>query len=96
MVITQVASYPLAIALSREISLGLRFYSRNQQLPAQLEKTIRANLAYFEQVMADYIDSNQDASADSIAKERRQAALENVNAAAQRLRERTSSYPRRR
>ncbi|MBD2180638.1 FUSC family protein [Planktothrix sp. FACHB-1355] len=58
-----------------------------QQLPAQLEKTIRANLAYFEQVMADYIDSNQDASADSIAKERRQAALENANAnaAAQRL-----------
>ncbi|MFB2920973.1 FUSC family protein [Aerosakkonema funiforme] len=49
-----------------------------QQLPAQLEKTIRANIAYFERVMADYIDSNQD----SIAKERSQTALENANAAA--------------
>lgn len=53
-----------------------------QQLPTQLEKTIRANLAYFEQVMADYLHLNQNSSADLLAKERRQAALENANAAA--------------
>ena len=73
-----------------------------QQLPAQLEKTIRANLAYFQQAIladaptslslrvtlrpaspiANYLNPNQDSSADLLAKERRQAALENANAAA--------------
>ncbi|QDL08517.1 hypothetical protein DP113_11915 [Brasilonema octagenarum UFV-E1] len=52
------------------------------QLPAQLEKTIRANLAYFQQVIANYLHPHQDASADSINMLRHQAALENVNAAA--------------
>ncbi|MEH2196904.1 FUSC family protein [Nostoc sp.] len=58
-----------------------------QQLPAQLEKTIRANLAYFQQVIANYLHPEQDASADSMNMLRHQAALENVNAnaAAQRL-----------
>lgn len=58
-----------------------------QQLPVQLEKTMRANLAYFQQAIADYLNSNQDASAELLAQERRQAALENANAtaAAQRL-----------
>ncbi|MEH2443924.1 FUSC family protein [Nostoc sp.] len=59
-----------------------------QQLPAQLEKTIRANLAYFQQVIANYLHpAEQDASADSMNMLRHQAALENVNAnaAAQRL-----------
>ncbi|MBW4596321.1 MAG: FUSC family protein [Brasilonema angustatum HA4187-MV1] len=57
------------------------------QLPAQLEKTIRANLTYFQQVIANYLHPHQDASADSINMLRHQAALENVNAtaAAQRL-----------
>ncbi|GAA6619514.1 FUSC family protein [Scytonema sp. NUACC26] len=52
------------------------------QLPAQVEKTIRANLAYFQQVIANYLYPQQDASANSINKLRHQAALENVNAAA--------------
>ena len=52
------------------------------QLPAQLEKTIRANLTYFQQVIANYLHPHQDASADSINMLRHQAALENVNAAA--------------
>ena len=58
-----------------------------QQLPAQLEKTIRANLAYFQQVIANYMHPEQNASADSINLLRHQAALENANAnaAAQRL-----------
>lgn len=58
-----------------------------QQLPAQLEKTIRANLAYFQQVIANYMHPEQNASADSINMLRHQAALENANAnaAAQRL-----------
>ena len=58
-----------------------------QQLPAQLEKTIRANLAYYQQVIANYMHPEQNASADSINMLRHQAALENVNAnaAAQRL-----------
>jgi uncharacterized membrane protein YccC len=51
-----------------------------QQLPAQLEKTIRANLAYFQQVIANYLHSEQNAFADSINMLRHQAALENVNA----------------
>ncbi|OUL30084.1 hypothetical protein BV378_04275 [Nostoc sp. RF31YmG] len=57
-----------------------------QQLPAQLEKTMRANLAYFQHVIANYLNSRQDA-ADSINTLRHQAALENANAeaAAQRL-----------
>ncbi len=58
-----------------------------QQLPAQLEKTIRANLAYFQQVIANYLHPQQGTSADSINTLRHQAALENANAttAAQRL-----------
>ncbi|MEH2073676.1 MAG: FUSC family protein, partial [Nostoc sp.] len=55
-----------------------------QQLPAQLEKTIRANLAYFQQVIANYLHPQPDESINML---RHQAALENVNAnaAAQRL-----------
>ncbi|MEH2138147.1 FUSC family protein [Nostoc sp.] len=55
-----------------------------QQLPAQLEKTIRANLAYFQQVIANYLHPQPDASINML---RHQAALENVNAnvSAQRL-----------
>lgn len=58
-----------------------------QQLPAQLEKTIRANLAYFQQVIANYLHPEHNAFADSINMLRHQAALENANAnaAAQRL-----------
>lgn len=57
-----------------------------QQLPAQLEKTIRANLAYFQQVIANYLHPEQNVFA-SINTLRHQAALENANAtaAAQRL-----------
>ncbi|MEA5602523.1 FUSC family protein [Nostoc sp. UHCC 0252] len=55
-----------------------------QKLPAQLEKTIRANLAYFQQVIANYLHPQQDESINML---RHQAALENANAnaAAQRL-----------
>lgn len=53
-----------------------------QQLPAQLATTIRANLAYFQQATANYLNLNQGSSADLLAGERRQAALENANAAA--------------
>ncbi len=58
-----------------------------QQLPVQLEKTIRANLAYFQQVIANYLHPEHNAFADSINMLRHQAALENANAnaAAQRL-----------
>ncbi|BAY62873.1 hypothetical protein NIES22_29490 [Calothrix brevissima NIES-22] len=57
-----------------------------QQLPTQLEKTIGANLVYFQQVIANYLNSRQD-TADAINKLRHQAAIENANAeaAAQRL-----------
>ncbi|MBE9209591.1 FUSC family protein [Nostoc sp. LEGE 06077] len=57
-----------------------------QQLPAQLEKTIRANLAYFQQVIANYLHPEQNVFA-AINSLRHQAALENANAtaAAQRL-----------
>lgn len=60
---------------------------QRQQLPAQLETTIRANLAYFQQVIANYLNPRQDSSTDSIRMLRHQAALENANAnaAAQRL-----------
>ncbi|AFY42665.1 FUSC family protein [Nostoc sp. PCC 7107] len=56
------------------------------QLPAQLEKTIRANLAYFQQVIANYLHPEQNVFA-GINNLRHQAALENANAtdAAQRL-----------
>jgi uncharacterized membrane protein YccC len=57
-----------------------------QQLPTQLEKTIRSNLAYFQQVIANYLHPEQNVF-DSINTLRYQAALENANAtaAAQRL-----------
>ncbi|MBD2495569.1 FUSC family protein [Nostoc sp. FACHB-280] len=57
-----------------------------QQLPTQLEKTIRANLAYFQQVIANYLYPEQNILT-SINNLRHQAALENANAtaAAQRL-----------
>ncbi|MDZ7959604.1 MAG: FUSC family protein [Aulosira sp. DedQUE10] len=57
-----------------------------QQLPTQLEKTIRANLAYFQQVIAHYLNSSHP-SIHSLHSLRHQAALENANAnaAAQRL-----------
>ncbi|MGF1991249.1 MAG: FUSC family protein [Nostoc sp. ZfuVER08] len=58
-----------------------------EQLPAQLEKTIRANLAYFQQVIANYLHPQRGAFTDSVNTLRHQAALENANAsaAAQRL-----------
>ncbi|MDZ8186400.1 MAG: FUSC family protein [Nostoc sp. ChiSLP02] len=58
-----------------------------QQLPTQLEKTIRANLAYFQQVIANYLHPQSGASTNSINMLRHQAGLENANAtaAAQRL-----------
>ncbi len=52
-----------------------------QQLPAQLETTIRANLAYFQQAIATYLQPNEGAFADSIGTLCRQAALENTNTA---------------
>ncbi|MBD2445605.1 FUSC family protein [Nostoc sp. FACHB-152] len=57
-----------------------------QQLPAQLEKTIRANLSYFQQVITNYLHPQPNLFA-SINTLRHQAALENSNAsaAAQRL-----------
>ena len=56
-----------------------------QRLPVQLAKTIQADLTYFQQVIATYIDSTQNI--DSIAVVRHRAALENANAtaSAQRL-----------
>jgi uncharacterized membrane protein YccC len=59
-----------------------------QQLPAQLNTTLRANLVYFQQVIMLYLCSDeQEVSNDVIIASRRQAALENSNiaAAAQRL-----------
>lgn len=58
-----------------------------QQLPAQLENTIEANLAYFQQVIATYLHPDKATYTDVISNLRRQAALENTNiaAAAQRL-----------
>ena len=58
-----------------------------QQLPAQLEITLRANLAYFHQVIGTYLQPSNRASAKTIALLRRQAALEDTNTAtaAQRL-----------
>ena len=58
-----------------------------KQLPAQLEITLRANLAYFQQVLATYLQPSDGTVAGVIAPLRRQAALENTNtaAAAQRL-----------
>ena len=51
-----------------------------QQLPVQLEKTLRANLAYFQAVANAY--DGEDAPTDSVSKSHCQAALENANAAA--------------
>jgi uncharacterized membrane protein YccC len=58
-----------------------------QQLPVQLATTIRANVTYFQQVIAAYLHPDMVGSAKSIALPRRQAALENTNlaASAQRL-----------
>jgi uncharacterized membrane protein YccC len=57
-----------------------------QRLPAQIAKTIAADLAYFQQVMEIYLGSTQNGS-DAIPILRQQAALENANAtaSAQRL-----------
>lgn len=52
-----------------------------QRLPAQLAITMRANLAYFQQAIAQYLDVSA-ATAEAIAPLRQQAALENANAAA--------------
>jgi uncharacterized membrane protein YccC len=51
-----------------------------QRLPAQLAKTIKADLTYFQQVMAIYLDSTQNIGSISILRHR--AALENANATA--------------
>jgi uncharacterized membrane protein YccC len=57
-----------------------------QQLPTQLATTIRANLAYFQQVVASYLNPEPESSTETIRNLRHQAALENANAAAaQRL-----------
>ncbi len=53
-----------------------------QQLPAQLATTIRANLAYFQQVAASYLNPKQELSTETMRNLRHQAALENANAAA--------------
>ncbi|MEG4343739.1 FUSC family membrane protein [Microcoleus sp. A003_D6] len=52
------------------------------QLPKQLAKTIRSNLAYFQQVAASYINPEQQCSTETIRNLRHQATLENANAAA--------------
>jgi uncharacterized membrane protein YccC len=52
------------------------------QLPAQLSKTIRANIAYFQQVITNYLNPGHDASINTIGMLAHQAALENANAAA--------------
>ena len=51
-------------------------------LPAQLSKTIRANLAYFQQVINSCSNPGQDASINPIKMLSYQASLENANAAA--------------
>ncbi|WP_338022921.1 FUSC family protein [Argonema galeatum] len=58
-----------------------------QQLPAQLETTILANLAYFQQVVASYLNPERAPYTETIVNLRHQAALENANiaAAVQRL-----------
>ena len=58
-----------------------------QRLPAQLEQTIRANLAYFQVVIDEYLHREDRTSESSLPRLRHQAALENANAeaAAQRL-----------
>lgn len=53
-----------------------------QQLPTQLETTIRASLAYFQEAIAYYLNPNGESSAKSRSNQRRIAALENANAAA--------------
>jgi uncharacterized membrane protein YccC len=53
-----------------------------QQLPAQLQTTIRANLAYFQEVAASYLNPELKPSSETIKNLRHQAALENANAAA--------------
>ncbi|WP_319423604.1 FUSC family protein [Pleurocapsa sp. FMAR1] len=58
-----------------------------QRLPAQLEQTIRANLAYFQVAIDEYLHREDRTSESSLPRLRHQAALENANAeaAAQRL-----------
>ncbi len=51
-------------------------------LPAQLSKTIRANLVYFQQVISSYFNPVQDASINAFGMLSHQASLENANAAA--------------
>ena len=53
-----------------------------QQLPTQLATTIRANLAYFQQVAASYLNPEQKPSTETMRNLRHQAALNNANAAA--------------
>ncbi len=53
-----------------------------QQLPAQLSTTIRANIAYFQQVITNYLNRGQDAFINTIGMLPDRAALENANAAA--------------
>ncbi len=58
-----------------------------QRLPTQLEQTIRANLAYFQVAIDEYLHREDGAVESSLPRLRHQAALENANAeaAAQRL-----------
>ena len=51
-------------------------------LPAQLSKTIRANLVYFQQVISSYFYPAQNASINAFGMLSHQASLENANAAA--------------
>ncbi len=53
-----------------------------QQLPAQLAITIRANLAYFQEVAASYLNPEQKPSIETMRNLHHQAALNNANAAA--------------
>jgi uncharacterized membrane protein YccC len=53
-----------------------------QQLSAQLATTMRANLAYFQQVAASYLHPESEPSTETIKNLRHQAALKNANAAA--------------
>ena len=58
-----------------------------QQLPAQLVITIQANLAYFQQVAASYLNLEQESHPETMRNLRHQATLRNANAndATQRL-----------
>lgn len=85
--VQRIADVLIGVALALVGSYVLFPSWERNHLPTQLEKTVRANLAYFQIAIEQYLSGKDKATESSLHRLRHRASLENANAeaSAQRL-----------